>query len=37
MNNQGANLVFRVKNYIYKSEDLLGKGAAGKVYKGIQL
>ena len=34
-NNRG--LVQRAQNYVFLEEDLLGKGATGKVYKGDQL
>ena len=35
MSLKAKNLVNRVKSFVYLQEDLIGKGASGKVYKGI--
>jgi hypothetical protein len=36
MNLKAKNLVNRVKTFVFLEEDLIGKGATGKVYKGIK-
>ncbi len=35
MNTKTGQPIQRIKNYVYLTDDLIGKGAAGKVYKGI--
>lgn len=35
MNSRSEDKIIRVKNYAFKLDDLIGKGATGKVYKGI--
>lgn len=35
MNIKTGQLVQRVKNFVFLLDDMIGKGAAGKVYKGI--